>query len=90
MGLTEIVLLNLHSLKFNYFLRDTMNSKMLTIIKEQVRNTMTTVGMVVSVVYIMRWLGFEGQFVVPYESYWALVLGSFIGLVIRAYCDEQD
>ncbi|HML19857.1 MAG TPA: hypothetical protein PKD74_04745 [Candidatus Dependentiae bacterium] len=67
-----------------------MNSKLLTIIKEQARNTMTTVGAVVCVIYIMRCLGFDGQFVVPYGSYWAIVLGWFIGLVIKAYCGEQN
>lgn len=67
-----------------------MNSKLLTIIKEQARNTMTTVGAAASVVYIMRHLGFDGQFVVPYESYWSVALGWFIGLVLKAYYNEQN
>ncbi len=67
-----------------------MNPKLLTIIKEQARNTMTTIGLAVSVVYIMRHLGFDGEFFIPYKSYWSIALGWFIGLVLKAYYSEQD
>lgn len=62
-----------------------MNTKLLTVIKEQANNTMTTVGMACSTVYVMRHLGFDGQFVLSYESCGPYAFGLFCKLILKAY-----
>ena len=87
LGIEEIAV-NISNERLNKLKRELPT--IIFIIKEQARNTMTTVGVSASVVYIMRYLGFEGQFVVSYKSYWSFVLGWFIGLVLKAYYNKQN
>ena len=51
---------------------------------------MAIIGIAVSVNYVMRYLGFDGQGIILYGSYWSLALGWFIGLVLKAYYNKQN
>lgn len=57
--------------------------KLFNIFVEQFYQTMTIVGVMVSVVYIMRSLGFNDPLPWQYNYYPACVIGLFMGLVLK-------
>ncbi len=59
--------------------------KLFNIFVEQFYQTMTIVGIMASVVYIMRSLGFNDPLPWQYNYYPACVIGLFVGLVLKKY-----
>lgn len=51
----------------------------------QFRYTMELVGVTFSVVCVMRYLGFNHQFVLPTEYIPIWIIGLYVGLVIKDY-----
>lgn len=58
--------------------------------KNQFYDTMATLGTIISVVYIMRYLGFNDS--LPWQSgfYPIYVVGFFVGLMIKAYACSNE
>jgi hypothetical protein len=67
-----------------------MKKKLINILGEQFNKTMTLLGVMVSMVYVMRCLGFNDPLPWKWEMYPALVTGLFIGLVINVYLNPQE